>query len=1240
MTRLSQGEDFRSTNQPEHAAGNSETVNPSNPTDPGATLGANAWLVDELYRQYLEFPSSVGEKWREYFSTYRSTNGGSAVRAPEPTTSSPPEQQAAAAPQQQAPQQQHAAAGAQQAAATAGAQPLRGAAARIVENMQRSLSVPTATSIREIPVGLLDENRRVLNSTLAGRMKLSYTHLIAWAALRALRTYPQLKSSYVEIEGEPHQHAPEHVNFGIAVDVERKDGSRSLLVPNIKSADLLGFDEFVAAYDDVVERARTNRLDPAEFARTTLTLTNPGTLGTTASVPRLMAGQGLILATGAIGLPASLRNTDARTMASLGFVKAMTISSTYDHRVIQGAQSGLFLQKIEQLLSGEEDFYEEIFSSLQIARAPIRQLPRPTGASVDRVIEAAPGTIPESVEKQWGVLQLIHAYRVRGHLIAEVNPLLPEVEEVPDLDPARYGLTSEDMDREFYTGGLAGSSRATLREILALLQEAYCGTLSVEYMHIQDRAQKDWIRERMEGAPRSTWIDLPGKRRILDRLNAAEAFEKFLHIKYVGHKRFSLEGLEVLIPALDTLFTRAAEAGVLEAVLGMAHRGRLDVLTSILGMKYETIFRVFDGEMDPLSLEGSGDVKYHLGAQGKHVLPDGRSIFLTLASNPSHLEAVDPVVEGMVRAKQDRLDEEQRYAVLPVLIHGDAAFAGQGVIAETLNLSMLKGYRTHGTVHIVTNNGIGFTTAPVDARSSTYCTDVARMVQAPIFHANANDPEACHRVIELAFGFRQEFRKDVVVDLIGYRRYGHNEGDEPSYTQPIMYRKIQEMPSVRELYTETLVQRGDIDSREAEAAMEDFRRKMDAAFEATRESRPPSPNLVRPPSKDEAVPSIPTGVARETLEEILSVVSRGDGKLHVHPKLQKQLEARSRMLKEDAVDWAAAEAFAFGSLLLEGFPIRLSGQDSRRGTFSHRHAVLIDYENGTEYMPLNHLREGQAPFMAYDSLLSEFAVLGFDFGYSTIAQDTLVLWEAQFGDFANGAQVIIDQFVAAAEEKWAQKSRLVMLLPHGFEGQGPEHSSARIERFLTLCANSNMKVVVPTTAAQYFHLLRRQMHQGPAKPLIVMSPKSLLRAPLAKSAAAEFTDGAFRHVLDDIAPDRDAKRIVLTSGKIAFDAMNMRKAKGIGGVAILRLEQLYPFPGNELAVAFSLYPKATEVCWLQEEPLNMGAWSTISRLLPPRLPSGVRLTITGRVPNGSPATGSMTVHTAEQEQLVLEALAS
>ncbi len=1215
-----------------------------NPVDPVESLGANSWLVDELYRQYLEFPSSVGDKWRDFFATYRGGNGHAAPAEARAATEAlaPP----AALPPASAPPSSASAPAAKRALASGiasrpsseavppGAHPLRGASARIVENMERSLGVPTATSVREIPVRLLEENRRIINQALASanRGKVSFTHLIAWAAVRALKVHPNLMASYRSIDGAPHRFVPEHLHFGLAVDVERRDGSRSLLVPNVKSADTLDFAAFVAAYDDVVERARTNRVEPEDFAGTSVTLTNPGTLGTGHSVPRLMAGQGLILATGAIAYPAEFRSADPRAITALGISKVMTLTSTYDHRVIQGAESGMFLRTMEDLLSGGENFYEEVFASLGVPNEPMRAN-HDRNASFD-VLPAAAGLL----DKEARVLQLIHAYRVRGHLLARINPLSGATSSSPELELAHHGLTVWDLDREFSTGGLAGKPRATLREILEILRESYCGTIGIESMHIQEPEQKAWIRERVEGIPRTSWIDLDGKRRILDRLNSAEAFEKFLHTKYVGHKRFSLEGLEVLIPVLDVLFTRAAEAGLVESVLGMSHRGRLDVLTSILGMRYETISRTFDGHIDPNSLEGSGDVKYHLGAVGRHTLADGRSIGLTLASNPSHLEAVNPVVEGMVRAKQDRLEDARRFDVLPVLMHGDAAFAGQGVVAETLNLSMLKGYRTGGTIHIVTNNGIGFTTAPVDARSSTYCTDVARMVQAPIFHANGNDPEACVRVVELAFEFRQRFRKDVVLDLVGYRRHGHNEADEPSYTQPIMYRMIEKLPTVRELYTAALVERGDLGSAEAEEAMQDFRRKMDAAFEATRESRPPQPNLAKPAPVDEAVPSIATGVPRAVLDEILGIVSRGREGMSVHPKLERQLEARGRMLEENAVDWATGEALAFGSLLLDGVPVRLSGQDSRRGTFSQRHSVLVDYENGSEYVPLAHLREGQAPFLAIDSFLSEFAVLGFEFGYSTVAKDALVLWEAQFGDFANGAQIVIDQFVAASEEKWGQTSRLVLLLPHGHEGQGPEHSSARLERFLTLCANSNLRVVMPTTAAQYFHLLRRQVHQGPPKPLVVMAPKSLLRAPLAKSAASEFVDGSFRHVLDDIAPDREAARLILTSGKIAFDAIHARRAKKSTGVSIVRLEQLYPFPAAEILETLAGYPKATEVRWLQEEPLNMGAWNMIHNLLRPRLPEGVRLTVTGRTPNGSPATGSMTVHAAEQEALVQQAL--
>ncbi|HMB69763.1 MAG TPA: multifunctional oxoglutarate decarboxylase/oxoglutarate dehydrogenase thiamine pyrophosphate-binding subunit/dihydrolipoyllysine-residue succinyltransferase subunit, partial [bacterium] len=691
--------------------------------------------------------------------------------------------------------------------------------------------------------------------------------------------------------------------------------------------------------------------------------------------------------------------------------------------------------------------------------------------------------------------------------------------------------------------------------------------------HIQEPAQKGWIRERVEGSERADWCDLETKWRILNKLNAAEAFEKFLHTKYVGHKRFSLEGAETLIPMLDVLFTRALETGTEEAVIGMAHRGRLNVLANCLGKSYEKMFREFEGDLDPDSLDGSGDVKYHLGATGVHTLPGGGALRLTLASNPSHLEAVDPVVEGMVRAKQDRRGDVDRQEVLPVLIHGDAAFAGQGVVAETLNLADLKGYRTGGTIHIVVNNGIGFTTSPVDARSTVYSTDVARMVQAPIFHVNGNDPEACVHVIELALAFRQQFQKDVVVDMMCYRRHGHNEGDEPAFTQPLMYQTIRGLRSVRLLYTEALVRRGDIQESEAEEALADFRALLEAAFEATQDSQPPTPVLPKDPEQDEAKPSVETGVDRATLDRILEVISRSGGGVEAHPKLSRQLAARGRMLGEDAVDWATGEALAFGSLLTEGTAVRLSGQDSRRGTFAHRHAVLIDQSTEDEYCPLNHLSDDQKQLSVFDSLLSEYAVLGFDYGYSVSAEDTLVLWEAQFGDFVNGAQIILDQFVSSAEEKWGQKSRLGLLLPHGYEGQGPEHSSARLERFLTLCAKKNIRVAMPTTAAQYFHLLRRQMHQDPAKPLIVMTPKSLLRAPTAKSRAVDFEEGRFHLILDDRVRDASARRLLFCSGKVAYDLMAFRDRHKLDGASVIRFEQLYPFPAADMQEILNRYPR-------------------------------------------------------------------
>ncbi|GJM44641.1 MAG: hypothetical protein DHS20C21_14830 [Gemmatimonadota bacterium] len=664
------------------------------------------------------------------------------------------------------------------------------------------------------------------------------------------------------------------------------------------------------------------------------------------------------------------------------------------------------------------------------------------------------------------------------------------------------------------------------------------------------------------------------------------------------------------------------------------------MLANSLGKSYEKMFREFEGDLDPDSLDGSGDVKYHLGATGVHTLPGGGALRLTLASNPSHLEAVGPVVEGMVRAKQDRRGDALRQEVLPVLIHGDAAFAGQGVVAETLNLADLKGYRTGGTIHIVVNNGIGFTTSPVDARSTVYSTDVARMVQAPIFHVNGNDPEACVRVIELALAFRQEFQKDVVVDMMCYRRHGHNEGDEPAFTQPLMYKTIRGLRSVRLLYTESLVRRGDIQESEAEAALADFRSRLEAAFEATQDSRPPTPILPSEPLNDDANQSVDTSVDRATLDRILEVTSRPGGGVQAHPKLVRQLAARARMLDEDSVDWATGEALAFGSLLMEGTPVRLSGQDSRRGTFAHRHSVLIDQENEDEYCPLNHLSDDQNQLSVFDSLLSEYAVLGFDYGYSVSSEDTLVLWEAQFGDFVNGAQIILDQFLSSAEEKWGQKSRLALLLPHGFEGQGPEHSSARLERFLTLCAKRNMRVAMPTTAAQYFHLLRRQVHQNPPKPLIVMTPKSLLRSATAKSRAADFVDGRFHLILDDVVRDTEATRLLFCSGKVGYDLMAFRDQHKLDKVAVIRFEQLYPFASHDLMEILSRYPKAHDLLWVQEEPQNMGAWSFVLGKMHERLPEDRKLRFCGRPPSGSPAAGSQAMHLAEQEYLIQRAFFS
>jgi 2-oxoglutarate dehydrogenase E1 component len=1099
--------------------------------------------------------------------------------------------------------------------------------------MQRSLEIPTATSFRFIPAKLLEENRRIINRFLAGSSggKVSFTHLIGWAIVKALGAVPAMKRHYVEVDGKPHAATAESVNLGLAVDVERSDGSRTLLVPNIKGAGRLGFAGFWAAYEEIIRKVRANKLSPDDFAGTNVTLSNPGTIGTQLSVPRLMQGQGLIVATGRIDYPSEFQGAAPETLAELGVGKVIGITSTYDHRVIQGAESGEFLARIEDLLRGGHGFYEDVFASLSIPYEPMKWVP-------DRGTELEGHESEIHQEKQAGVLRLVNMYRVRGHLLANLDPLQTKaVLFHPELDPAYHGLSVWDLDRQFFVDDLAEArGQHSLREVLDVLRDAYCQTLGFEFMHIQDPDQKRWIQERVEGVDRE--LSAEDKRHILERLNAAEGFERFLHSKYVGHKRFSLEGAETLIPMLDILAEEAVGQGMERVVMGMAHRGRLNVLTNIVGKGYSRIFREFEGDVDPESVQGSGDVKYHVGMTGKFTSRDDKTITVELASNPSHLEAVDPVVEGMTRAYQDMEGDEERSRFLPVLVHGDAAFAGEGVVAETLGLSQLSGYTTGGTVHIVVNNQLGFTTPPVHGRSSEYATDVAKFIQAPIFHVNGDDPEACVWITRLALAFRQQFRKDVVIDMVCYRRYGHNEGDDPSYTQPLMYRQIEQHRSVRKLYMERLVNRGDITLEEAEAALQDYRQRLQQAFEETKDSAPPPAGVEeRKPATIGVLPPVDTGVPREALTRIVEAITTWSDGFSPHPKLAKQLERRREVLDHDAVDWAVGESLAFGSLVLEGIPVRLAGQDSRRGTFSQRHAVFYDYDTEERHYVLSNLAPDQARFLVYDSPLNEFAALGFDYGFSVVAKDWLVAWEAQFGDFINEAEVVVDQFIASAEDKWGQTSGLVLLLPHGFEGQGPEHSSGRIERFLQLAAEDNVQVTVPSTPAQYFHLLRRQMHRHVRKPLIVFTPKSLLRLPAARSRTDDFVNGHFREtVLDPTEPDVAAvRRVLLASGKIVYDLEAYREKHGISGVAIVRLEQLYPFPRDQILEHLQRYPNAEELRWVQEEPENMGAYVFVHfQLHSFRLPEGVRFGHVSRAESASPATGSATVHEREQQDLL------
>ncbi|MER5752547.1 multifunctional oxoglutarate decarboxylase/oxoglutarate dehydrogenase thiamine pyrophosphate-binding subunit/dihydrolipoyllysine-residue succinyltransferase subunit [Streptomyces sp. NPDC002088] len=1259
--------------------------------NPAAAFGPNEWLVDEIYQQYLQDPNSVDRAWWDFFADYKpgaatpSAPAGTAaagaagattpapaapakpaaapaqaapaaaapVPAPAPAAAAKP---AAAAP---APAAAPAAAPAPAAVKPAAAAPaakakaepaaqtaegpefvtLRGPAAAVAKNMNASLELPTATSVRAVPVKLLFDNRIVINNHLkrARGGKISFTHLIGFAMVQAIKAMPSMNWHFAEKDGKPTLVKPPHVNFGLAIDLVKPNGDRQLVVAGIKKAETLNFFEFWQAYEDIVRRARDGKLTMDDFTGVTVSLTNPGGLGTVHSVPRLMPGQSVIMGVGSMDYPAEFQGTSQDTLNKLGIAKVMTLTSTYDHRVIQGAASGEFLRVVANFLLGENGFYDDIFEALRIPYEPVRWLKDIDASHDDDVTKAA------------RVFELIHSYRVRGHVMADTDPLEYKQRKHPDLDINEHGLTLWDLEREFAVGGFSGKSLMKLRDILGVLRDSYCRTTGIEFMHIQDPKQRKWIQDRVE-RPHSK-PEREEQLRILRRLNAAEAFETFLQTKYVGQKRFSLEGGESVIPLLDAVLDSAAESRLDEVVVGMAHRGRLNVLANIVGKSYAQIFREFEGNLDPKSMHGSGDVKYHLGADGTFTGLDGEQIKVSLAANPSHLETVDPVIEGIARAKQDIINKGGTdFTVLPVAIHGDAAFAGQGVVAETLNMSQLRGYRTGGTVHIVINNQVGFTAAPESSRSSMYATDVARMIEAPIFHVNGDDPEAVVRVARLAFEFRQAFNKDVVIDLLCYRRRGHNESDNPAFTQPLMYDLIDKKRSVRKLYTESLIGRGDITLEEAEQALQDYQGQLEKVFTEVREATS-QPTAVAPSDPQAEFPvAVNTAVSTEVVKRIAESQVNIPDHVTVHPRLLPQLQRRATMVEDGTIDWGMGETLAVGSLLLEGVPVRLAGQDSQRGTFGQRHAVIIDRATGEDFTPLLYLSEDQARLNVYNSLLSEYAAMGFEYGYSLARPDALVMWEAQFGDFVNGAQTIVDEYISSSEQKWGQTSGVTLLLPHGYEGQGPDHSSARVERFLQLCAQNNMTVAMPTLPSNYFHLLRWQVHNPHHKPLVVFTPKSMLRLKAAASKAEEFTSGQFRPVIGDATADPAAvKKVVFCAGKVYYDLEAERRKRGASDpaaaeTAIIRLERLYPLPGAELQAEIAKYPNAEKYLWAQEEPANQGAWPFIALNLIDHLdlavgadvPHGERLRRISRPHSSSPAVGSAKRHQAEQEQLVRE----
>ena len=1231
-------------------------------------FGTNEWIVEDMREAYLADPASVTQSWREFFSENPQYLAGQSpatpskplsasvgVQIPGAATASASRRPVLAsedvsrsdlppAPTAQfksptspyAYNQAHSDAGETSNGVVESVDTLKGASARTAKNMEASLQIPTATSARAIPAKVLIENRLLINTHLASTRggKVSFTHLIAWALVESLAEMPEMNVAYtLDEKGKPALHNPAHVNLGLAIDVPSANGERRLLVPSVKNADTLDLASFIDAYDALVVRARKGQLTVDDFKDTTATLTNPGMIGTLNSVPRLMPGQGLIMGVGAMTYPAAFAGASPETLARQAVGKVLTLSNTYDHRVIQGAQSGELLRLMERKLMGLDGFWNRSFKALRIPHEPVHW---DQDVTYDPLADAG---------KPARVAELIHAFRQRGHLAADTDPLAYRLRRHPDLNFSSYGLSLWDLDRVFPTGGLGGKDRATLREILQMLRDAYSRYVGVEYMHIQDPAQRRWWQERMEGVTPS--IDTAERRRILTKLMQAEAFEVFLQTKYVGQKRFSLEGGESLIVLLDRLIDDAAHDGIEEAAIGMAHRGRLNVLTNIAGKSYGQVFDEFDGNY-LTNGQGSGDVKYHLGTTGTFTGTDDVTTKVSLAANPSHLETVDGVLEGIVRAKLDRSGSgaDGSYNVLPILVHGDAAFAGQGVVYEVLNMSQLPGYHTGGTIHVIVNNQIGFTTGNALGRSTTYPSDLAKGLQVPIFHVNGDAPESVARVARWAWEYRQEFHKDVIIDLVCYRRRGHNEGDDPSMTQPVMYNLIDRKPSTFSVYTTNLVGRGDLTEEQCEQLLDAYRDNLEHILN---EARAGHLNADTPaysgPKAGETSHSQPTAVAREVIERIGDAqVSVPEG-FQVHSKLMNLLRKRQSMSRQGGIDWGFGELLAFGSLLMEGVPVHMTGEDVRRATFAQRHAVMHDQRNGSEWTPLDYLTPNQAKLSIVDSLLSEYGAMAFEYGYSVERSEGLNIWEGQFGDFANGAQTVIDEYVSSAEQKWGQHSGLVLLLPHGLEGQGPDHSSARIERYLQLCAQDNMRVVQPSTPANHFHTLRDQARREPHRPLILISPKQMLRLKVAVSPVEDFISGGMQTVIGETDPEvlaaaaaNKVDRVLLCSGRIYWDLLAHRQHAEDKHTAIVRLEQLYPL--DEPALLEALAPFAgAELVWVQDEPRNQGAWPWLALHLPDSITAGRLPRVVARPEAASPAVGTSAAHVAQQKLILDEAFA-